>query len=213
MRVTRPTAYKRLGFAEAELLTVVGAAAGFPLIFLGGTLRLDRLVYALGASDLLFSDYRDYLAVLLFFVPANILQTLFLNLFVTAGKPGLGFGLSAPAGVANIILDDIFIVPCSLGIRGAALGTGFGYLIPAAAGSAYFAGRKGALSFAWPDWNWAVMRESCFNGSSEMVGQQAAAVTTFLFNRAMMDLLGKDGVAAIPASRGCLRMKVRRSTA
>ena len=39
--------------------------------------------------------------------------------------------------------------------------------------------------------------ESCFNGSSEMVGQMAAAVTTFLFNRTMMELLGENGVAAI----------------
>ena len=46
--------------------------------------------------------------------------------FVTAGKPGLGFGLSVLAGVANIILDYVFIAVCDLGIQGAALGTGFG---------------------------------------------------------------------------------------
>ena len=39
--------------------------------------------------------------------------------------------------------------------------------------------------------------ESCFNGSSEMVSQLATAVTTFLFNRTMMNLLGENGVAAI----------------
>ncbi len=53
------------------------------------------------------------------------------------------------------------------------------------------------LSFTRPTWKWAVIGESCFNGSSEMVSQLAAAVTTFLFNRAMMNLLGKNGVAAI----------------
>ncbi len=30
-----------------------------------------------------------------------------------------------------------------------------------------------------------------------MVGQLATAITTFLFNSTMMDLLGEDGVAAI----------------
>ena len=30
-----------------------------------------------------------------------------------------------------------------------------------------------------------------------MVGQLASAVTTFLFNKTMMNLLGEDGVAAI----------------
>ena len=160
-------------------------------------LWIDKIVYALGASDLLFPYCKDYLMVLFLFIPANILQTLFSNLFVTAGKPGLGFGLSVLAGVANIILDYIFIVPCGLGIRGAALGTGFGYLIPTAVGLVYFAGRKGTLSFTRPKLKWAVIGESCFNGSSEMVSQLATAVTTFLFNRTMMNLLGENGVAAI----------------
>ena len=181
---------------DFTLLVLTGAVMGF-LILLGGTVWIDQIVSALGASDLLFPYCKDYLTVLFWFIPANILQTLFSNLFVTAGKPGLGFGLSVLAGVANMILDYIFIVPCGLGIRGAALGTGFGYLIPTAAGLAYFTGRKGTLSFTRPALKWAVIAESCFNGSSEMAGQLAAAVTTFLFNGAMMNLLGENGVAAI----------------
>ena len=181
---------------DFTLLIITGAVIGF-LILLGGTIWIDNIIYALGASNLLFPYCKDYLMVLFLFIPANILQTLFSNLFVTAGKPGLGFGLSVLAGVANIILDYIFIVPCGLGIQGAALGTGFGYLIPTVAGLAYFARNKGTLSFTRPKLKLAVIGESCFNGSSEMVGQLATAVTTFLFNRTMMNLLGEDGVAAI----------------
>ena len=181
---------------DFTLLILTGAVIGF-LILLGGTIWIDKIVYALGASDLLFPYCRDYLMALFWFIPANILQTLFSNLFVTAGKPDLGFGLSVLAGVANIILDYIFIVPCGLGIRGAALGTGFGYLIPTVAGLVYFTRNKGTLSFTKPKLKWAVIGESCFNGSSEMVSQLATAVTTFLFNRTMMNLLGENGVAAI----------------
>lgn len=174
---------------DFTLLIITGAVIGF-LILLGGTIWIDNIIYALGASNLLFPYCKDYLMVLFLFIPANILQTLFSNLFVTAGKPGLGFGLSVLAGVANIILDYIFIVPCGLGIQGAALGTGFGYLIPTVTGLAYFARNKGTLSFTRPKLKLAVIGESCFNGSSEMVGQLATAVTTFLFNRTMMNLLG-----------------------
>ena len=181
---------------DFTLLILTGIVTGV-LISGGGTIWIDQIVYALGASDLLFPYCKDYLMVIFLFIPANILQTLFSNLFVTAGKPGLGFGLSVLAGVANIILDYVFIVSCGLGIQGAALGTGFGYLIPTVAGLIYFAGSKGTLSFTRPKWKWAVIGESCFNGSSEMVSQLATAVTTFLFNRTMMDLLGEDGVAAI----------------
>lgn len=194
---------RKMGMGELQaakenftLLIITGTAIGF-LILLGGIIWIDKIVYALGASDRLFPYCKDYLTVLFLFIPANILQTLFSNFFVTAGKPGLGFALSVLAGVANIVLDYIFIVPCGLGIQGAALGTGFGYLIPTAAGLIYFLRHKGTLSFTRPKWTWTVIQESCFNGSSEMVGQSAAAVTTFLFNRAMMNLLGEDGVAAI----------------
>ncbi len=181
---------------DFTLLVITGAVAGF-LILLGGIIWIDKIIYALGASGLLFPYCKGYLMTLLLFIPANVLQTLFSNLFATAGKPGLGFGLSVLAGTANLILDYIFIVPCGLGIRGAALGTGFGYLIPTAVGLVYFARSKGTLSFTKPKWKGAVIWESCFNGSSEMVSQLAAAVTTFLFNRTMMHLLGEDGVAAI----------------
>lgn len=194
---------RKMGAGEGQeakeaftLLMITGAVIGF-LILLCGTIWIDPIIYALGASDLLFPYCKGYLMTLLLFIPANVLQTLFSNLFATAGKPGLGFGLSVLAGIANIILDYVFIALCGLGIRGAALGTGFGYLIPTVVGLIYFARSKGALAFAKPKLKWEIIKESCFNGSSEMVGQLAAAITTFLFNNTMMDLLGEDGVAAI----------------
>lgn len=178
------------------LLTLTAAAVGFALLA-AGMFRLEAILRMLGASPRLLPRCRDYLGVLLLFFPANLLQTLFANLFVTAGRPGLGLGLSIAAGTANVALDWFFMVPCGFGIRGAALGTGCGYLIPAAAGILFFAQKKSPLAFTIPKWRWAVLRESCLNGSSELVSQLAAAVTTFLFNRAMLRLAGEDGVAAV----------------
>ncbi len=190
------------------LLVVAGVAMGAGLM-VAGFLWMEEIVYALGASRRLFPYCRDYLAVLVLFIPANILQTLFANFLVTAGRPGLGLGLSVLAGVANIVFDYIFLVPCGMGIRGAALGTGIGYLIPAAAGIAFFLSGEGALFFVRPrmkpgvavsrqigEWL-GIIRESCFNGSSEMVSQLATALTTYLFNITMMDLAGENAVAAI----------------
>lgn len=181
---------------DFTLLVIVSGFTGL-LILAAGTVWMEELLLVLGASPRLFPYCKAYLTILLLFLPAGILQTFFSNLFVTAGKPGLGLWLSVLAGLANIALDYLFMVPCDLGIRGAALGTGFGYLIPALAGLWHFARARGTLFFTRPRWNGPVVRESCLNGSSEMVSQLAAAVTTFLFNRTMMSLLGEDGVAAI----------------
>lgn len=181
---------------DFTLLILAGAAVGAG-IFAAGTLWLDHILYALGASHLLFPYCQAYLGTLLWFIPANVVQTLFSNLFVTCGKPGMGFGLSVLAGIVNIVLDYVFIVTFNMGIRGAALGTGCGYLIPVIAGWIFFSRSKTSLSFTAPRWKWDVLKESCLNGSSEMVGQLSSAVTTFLFNRAMMKLVGEDGVAAV----------------
>lgn len=184
--------------AKEDFTLLVLAAAGIgAAILICGTLWLNPILLALGASECLLPYCRDYLGLLLLFLPANVIQTVYANLFVTAGKPGLGFGLSVLAGLANILLDYIFIVPGGMEIRGAALGTGLGYLIPAAAGTVFFFRNRGALSFVKPRWRGALLTESCLNGSSEMVGQLAAALTTFLFNLTMMERLGEDGVAAV----------------
>ncbi len=184
--------------AKEDFTLLVLAAAGIgAAILICGTLWLNPILLALGASERLLPYCRDYLGLLLLFLPANVIQTVYANLFVTAGKPGLGFGLSVLAGLANILLDYVFIVPGGMEIRGAALGTGLGYLIPAAAGTVFFFRNRGALFFVKPRWRGALLTESCLNGSSEMVSQLAAALTTFLFNLTMMERLGEDGVAAV----------------
>ena len=184
--------------AKEDFTLLILAAAGIgAAILICGTLWLNPILLALGASERLLPYCRDYLGLLLLFLPANVIQTVYANLFVTAGKPGLGFGLSVLAGLANILLDYVFIVPGGMEIRGAALGTGLGYLIPAAAGTVFFFRNRGALSFVKPRWRGALLTESCLNGSSEVVGQLAAALTTFLFNLTMMERLGEDGVAAV----------------
>ncbi len=99
---------------------------------------MEEIIVFLGASDRLFAYCRDYLPVLVLFIPANVLQTLFANLLITAGRPGLGLLLSVLAGVANILFNYVFIAICGMGIRGAAWGTGLGYLIPAAAGLVFY---------------------------------------------------------------------------
>ena len=178
------------------LLVIASAVIGIIILFVG-ILWIDEIIYVLGASDLLYPYCKDYLLILLLFIPACMMQTLFSNLLVTAGKPKLGLILSILAGTLNIILDYIFIVIFGFGIRGAALGTGFGYLLPTVVGLAYFYKNQDSLYFSKPKLDLKVLLKSCFNGSSEMVSQLATAITTFLFNISMMKFLGEDGVAAI----------------
>ncbi|TCO75194.1 MATE family efflux transporter [Marinisporobacter balticus] len=181
---------------DFSLIILTGLTIGV-LIAILGLLYIESIIKVLGASDLLFPYCKDYLKILLIFTPASILQVLFQNLFVTAGKPSLGFWLVVFAGCTNALFDYVFIAILKMGIAGAALATSMGYMIPTVAGCIFFLQNKGGLHLCKPKMRLSILCESCFNGSSEMVSQLATAVTTFLFNATMLKLLGEDGVAAI----------------
>lgn len=209
----------RLAKENFTLIILSGAVSG--MVLAGAIFTwMKELLFFLGAKGVLYSYAVDYLGVLLFFLPAYMLQTIFANLFVTAGHPGLGTVLSVGSGVLNIVLDYVFIVICHMGINGAALGTGLGVSFTVIGGLIFFrpermngkvqtkerkqknrgincVERERTLYFCKTPFRMEVLLESCINGSSEMVGQLSAAVTTLLFNLSMLRLAGKDGVAAI----------------
>ena len=142
-------------------------------------------------------DARQYITVLLCFMPMSMLQCLFLSFLVTAGRPGLGLGLTVGAGFANMVLDYVFIVPLGMGIAGAALATAIGYCIPALGGLRFFSRNRSGLRFIRPRWDFTVLLKSCANGASEMVTNLASSIITVIFNLILMAWIGTDGVAAI----------------
>ncbi len=178
------------------LIVVAGAVIGL-LITAAGLFFLDEIIWGLGASEILFPYCKDYLTIQLIFATFNMMQVLYQNLFVTAGKPTLDLVLAVLAGTSNIVFDYVFIVLLQMGVGGAAIGTGIGYMIPTIIGTLFFLTKRSELHFCKPDMDASVLLKSCSNGASELVSQCSTAVTTFLFNGTMMKLLGEDGVAAI----------------
>ena len=159
---------------------------------------LERLIYMLGADEDIYAYCYAYAFPLLFFQPANILQLEFQSLFVANGKPHIGLTVTVAGGLANVILDYVFIGVFHMGIAGAAVATGIGYCIPAFFSVFYFTfNRKAQLHFVKPKADWRVLLTSMTNGSSEMVSNLSGSITTFLFNIIMMRLVGNEGVAAI----------------
>ncbi len=176
------------------LLVALGVGVLFALAGLFASGGISRLLGATGRTE---ADCIAYLRTLLLFAPAYMLQLFFQSFFVTAGRPGLGLGLTVAAGLTNAVLDFLLIVPAGLGVVGAALATAAGYLVPAVCGVCFFAFRKRGLRLARPVWDGRMLLRACSNGSSEMVSNLAGAVITFCFNFLMLRFLGEEGVAAI----------------
>jgi putative MATE family efflux protein len=179
------------------LICVFGLVLGLILVVVG-VLFIDQIILALGATEALFGYCKDYLIVLAIGTPLAIFQMIFQSFFVTAGKPNLGLITTLLGGVANIVLDYVFIAKFNMGIQGAAVATVIGYSIPAIYGIYFFMFKKTTvLHFAKPVLRKDVLINTCSNGSSEMVSNLAIAVTTFLFNMMMLKYMGETGVAAI----------------
>lgn len=92
----------------------------------------ENLSKALESNAMLLPDCKCYLRTLLLFAPASMLQMLFQMFFVTAGKPGLGLGVTIAGGVANAIFDYVFMAVCHMDITGAAIATGVWLAVPLA---------------------------------------------------------------------------------
>jgi putative MATE family efflux protein len=178
-------------------MIAIALAAASALSFIIGFAFIDEILDFLGASELIMPYARDYFWIMLIGIFAYMGQFLFQNFFIVAGEPKLGLACVIGAGLANVLLDYLFIVVFGWGISGAAWGTTLSCAIPNIIGAIYFFNPKRALHFAPPKWHFSIVWQSGVNGSSAMVNFAAIGVIAFLFNRTMIDLAGEVGVAAV----------------
>lgn len=187
--------------ARSNFTFIVSCGGIIGLFIMGfGLVWIRPLVELLGAgsNDQLFDYTMTYARIMLIVSPLLIIQMMFENFFVTAGKPKLSLVITLIGGSANIVLDYLFIYEFHMGIEGAAIATAIGIIIPATFGPLYFLfTRQTNLYFTKPNIDWMVLRNSCLNGSSEMITNLSLSVVTFAFNRLMIQYLGVEGVAAV----------------
>ena len=185
--------------AKQDFSTLILTGVIVGIVFLiAGNLFTEQIARLLGATDALLADCMSYLSISLYFAPACVLQLLFQSFFVAAGKPIFGLALTIVGGIANMVLDYVFMGPMQMGVGGAALATGIGQLVPALFGLLYFLFvRTGSLYIVKPHFYTSLLTKSSFNGSSEMVTNLSNAIITYLFNVMMLKFLGEPGVAAI----------------
>lgn len=95
---------------DFTLIVLAGAIRG-TIVAIAGRLSIDKLIWGLGASELLFPYCKQYFLVLLLFTPASMMQVLFQSLIVTAGKPGFGMVLSISVGAIMCCLIIFSLFP------------------------------------------------------------------------------------------------------
>ncbi|MBQ2247437.1 MAG: MATE family efflux transporter [Tidjanibacter sp.] len=162
-----------------------------------GLIFLEPIATLLGAEGDILDCAIRYGRILLLSLPFFLLQGMFQPFMVAADRPSLGFLFSLIAGLANILLDYLFIVPLGMGLEGAACATAASQFLGGTIPMIYFLSRNGSmLRLGATRWDGAAIRRTCANGSSEMATNISISIVVMLYNSQLLHYIGEDGVAA-----------------
>lgn len=181
---------------DFTLLILVNVLVGAAMCALG-YLITGRLFGAMDLSPEAAGYCVDYLSRYLLFTVPILLMNNFTLYMIASEKAGLSLLCTVAGGVLNIVLDYVFIAVCGLGIGGAAVATGLGYSVTAAAGLFVFSRKKSLLHFTRPALRPRVLLDAASNGCSEMATALVTGIVTMMFNWTMLRYVGEDGVAAV----------------
>ena len=162
-----------------------------------GFLLLRPLAVALGAEGTMLQDCITYGTVLLFAIPAYVLQYEFQCLCVTAEKPNLGLAVTVASGVTNMVLDALFVAVLPFGLPGAAAATAISQCVGGLLPLLYFIRNKdGRLHLGRTHWDARALLKTCTNGSSELMSNISMSLVSMLYNAQLLHYAGEDGIAA-----------------
>lgn len=174
------------------------------ILVLGVPLSVLLFVFApsacqlLGAEGLLLCDSVTYMRYIAVSLPAFMLQIAFQSFYMVAGRPMLGTVMSVACGLANVLLDLLFVVYLRMGIEGAAIATVVAQFIGGFFPIYYFSSRRdgATLKIIRTRWVWRYIAKTCINGSSEYVGNMAFSIVSICYNYQLIRLVGEGGIAA-----------------
>lgn len=179
-----------------SLITYTSIVAGITIstiLFL----LLEPIARALGAEGEMLDYCVRYGRILAPALPMFILQGMFQPFMVAAERPSLGLKVSLCAGCTNIVMDYLLIVPCGMGLEGAAIATALSQCVAGLVPLIYFGRRsKSLLRLGRTRWDGRALWQTCMNGSSEMATNISSSIVVMLYNYQLLRYIGEDGIAA-----------------
>ncbi len=179
-----------------SMLVSVSALLGVVVAILG-VIFIRPTASLLGAEGEMLDYCVLYGRIILAAIPAFMLQQEFQSFFITAEKPQLGLYTTVAAGVANMILDALFIAVFKWGVAGAAIATAASQCIGGLIPVFYFLRpNTSLLRLAKPAFDGKALLKACTNGSSELMSNVSMSLVSMLYNMQLMKYAGENGVAA-----------------
>ncbi|MBE6596809.1 MAG: MATE family efflux transporter [Ruminococcaceae bacterium] len=162
-----------------------------------GVVFMRPVAYFLGATDDIINDCVVYGRIVVGFTFSFMLQNVFQSFFIAAEKPKLGLYTTVAAGLANIILDWLFIAVFNMGVAGAAFATGISQCIGGVLPLFYFAlPNSSLLSFVKTGLQLRPILRSVANGSSELMNNISSSIVSIIYNFQLLKFAGVNGISA-----------------
>ena len=179
-----------------SLIIYTSIGCGIVLALLG-ILLLRPIASAIGATSDMLDDCVRYGRIILVALPFFLLQNEFQCLFVTAEKPHLGLYVTVASGIANMVLDALFIAGFSWGLVGAAVATAVSQLIGGVIPMVYFCRKNNSrLRLVRFHFDGRAILQTCTNGASELMSNISMSIVGVLYNLQLIQYAGEDGIAA-----------------
>lgn len=184
-------------FSMLVYATLIGGA----VIGVLGIFLIRPVASLLGAEGELLDNCVLYGSILSCALPAFMLQNEFQSFFPVAEKPTLGLWITVGAGVTNMALDALFVLPrpygFEWGLKGAAVATAISTVVGGIVPVIYFACRnRSSLRLGKPYFEKRAFIKVCTNGSSELMSNVSMSLVGMLYNYQLHEFSGEDGVAA-----------------
>ncbi len=162
-----------------------------------GVLTVRYVAVGLGATEAILDDCVLYGRILLYALPAYMLQLEFQSYCATAEKPKLGLIVTVGAGITNVALDALFVVGFRWGLAGAAAATALSQAVGGIVPLAYFfCARKSLLRLGKTRFDGKSLWRGCAHGASGPLSNISMSMVAMLYNIQLMRYAGEDGVAA-----------------
>ena len=185
---------KAIQYFSMMVYIVIGSGIVLTLV---GLLFLRPIAVAFGASGEMLDNCVVYGRIILCTLTAFMLQNVFQSFLITAERPQLGLAVTVAAGVANMLLDFIFVAVFRWGIVGAAAATAASQLIGGVVPLMYFLRpNTSKLHLVKTKLNAHILGKTCINGSSELMTNISMSLVNILYNFQLMHYIGEDGVAS-----------------
>ena len=166
----------------AFLFLTVFSIAGSILIF-----SFARPIAAwLGADETLLEGSVRYIRTMVPFFPMLCLMFLGDYMMKIAGRPVFATGIMSCTVVLNIVLDLLFVGLCGWGISGAGLATGIAFTVGACFNVPPMFRRRQTVCVQGGRFQWRLLWQMLYNGSSEGISELSAGISIFMFNLVLM---------------------------